>query len=164
MPKVYIKESDIAGRGLFARVAIKKGEIVYIAKGKMTHWVVKDARTSATGPNWIGVGKDVWLSPRDGNYLEFTNHSCEPNMAIKGKVTFIALRNIKKDEELTFDYSTTEEDMLWRSPFRCACGSKHCRKIIRSIQHLPSKTFKRYLPYIPAYFQKVYVRYNGLKA
>mgnify|MGYP001572637729 CR=1 FL=1 len=93
----------------------------------------------------------------------YLNHSCDPNIGIKGRVTFVALKNIKKGEEVAFDYSTTEDDMLWHLPFKCMCVSKNCRSKIRSIQFLPHKIFKAYLPYIPNYFQGVYTRYNRLK-
>ena len=82
------------------------------------------------------------------------NHSCNPNTGIKGKVRFYAIKNIYKDEEITFDYSTSEVDIYWS--MRCKCGANNCRGIIRSIQFLPETTFKRYLPYIPSNFQDIY--------
>lgn len=75
----------------------------------------------------------------------------------------VALKNIKQKEEITIDYSITEEDTFWTLHKQCNCESKKCRKNIRSIQFLPEKTFNSYLPYIPKYFQKVYIKYHKNK-
>jgi len=104
--------------------------------------------------NWVGFGKDKWLEV--GSPAVYINHSCQPNAGIKGRVTVVALKNILKGEEIKLDYSITEEDLLWQLEYPCNCGTKDCRKIIRSIQGLPEKTFKKYLPFVPTYFRKVY--------
>ena len=103
----------------------------------------------------MGIDRKTWIYPIGIDM--YVNHSCDPNTGIKGKVTFVALRNIKKDEEITFDYSISE-DSLWEMP--CNCGAKNCRKIVGGIKTLPEKTYKKYLPYIPKYFQKVYEKAN----
>lgn len=33
----------------------------------------------------------------------YTNHSCEPNIAIQGQIVFVAMREIAAGEELTHD-------------------------------------------------------------
>jgi hypothetical protein len=157
---VYIGPSKIAGKGVFASKDFSKGDIVFILKGEVRKWVVKDKETSSEGPNWVGIRHGVWIDPAEP--AVFLNHSCNPNIGIKGSVTFVALRNIKKGEEVAFDYSTTEDDLLWRLPFKCACGAKNCRSSIRSIQFMPKQVFKAYLPYVPKYFQKVYTDYNKI--
>lgn len=159
MDKIYIGKSKIQGRGIFAKKDIKKGERVGIIKGETIRFKIKNKKDSKVGPNRVGIGKDLWIETEKP--LIYTNHSCDPNMGISGRVIFIALRNIKKDEELTFDYSIQGEDKFWQ--MKCGCGAKNCRKVICSIQFLPVKTFKKYLPYIPTYFKKVYMKYHKIK-
>ncbi len=159
--KIYLAQSGIHGKGVFAKKNLKKGEIAFIMKGKIKKWVVKNLKTSLAGPNWIGIDHGIWIDP-ENTAFEFLNHSCNPTLGIKGKVTYVALRNIKKGEELTFDYSITEDDMLWHMKN----GEKKVpgfRPVVRSIQHLPLATYKKYLPYVPKYFQKVYNEYHKLK-
>lgn len=72
-------------------------------------------------------------------------------------MTFVALRDIGRGEELCFDYSTTEVDTSWAMP--CTCGAHNCRKLIRSIHSLPPETIRAYLPAVPRYFLKVYERH-----
>lgn len=153
---LYLHKSKISGKGVFTKKPFKKGETIFILKGKIKRWFVKDKSTAQVGPNWIGLSKNIWIDPVE--IYQYLNHSCNPNLGIKGSVTFVALRNIKKGEELTFDYSITEDESFWE--FKCNCKSKKCRKILHSIQFLPKPVFNRYLPYIPSYFQKVYNKYN----
>ena len=159
--KIYRDKSDIDGKGIFAKKDIKKGEIIALIKGPIINHAVVDKKTSSAGPNWIGIGKNKWIDPKV--IFNHINHSCDPNAGIKGSKTVVALRNIKKGEEVLIDYSITEEDALWELPRRCKCGSKKCRKIIKSIQFLPKEVFNGYLPYISKYFQQVYIKYHKNK-
>ena len=154
MSKITVGKSRIHGNGIFATRNIKKGETAFIIKGKIVRWIVSDQRTSLYGPDWIGIGKEVWIDPKGPAKL--LNHSCEPSCGMKGKVKVVALRDMKKGEEITVDYSITEIDRLWY--MRCNCKSKNCRKKIQSIQHLPKRIYDKYTPFIPTYFAKVYNR------
>lgn len=151
---VYVGQSSIHGKGVFAKKNFKKGEVVFIFKGEIYNRVNKNKNDTYSNPNSIGFDKNKWIDPV--GEFQYINHSCNPNMGIKGKVTFVALRDIKMDEELTFDYSIIEEDIKWKMK-NLEKKCKNFRSIIRSIQFLPFKTYKKYLPYIPKYFQKVYV-------
>ena len=148
-----LHKSGIAGEGIFATQDIPKGKIVVIMKGKLYREVQKTKTEAMTNPNMVGISKDLWMDPVFP--IVKMNHSCKPNLGMRGKVLFVAMRNIKAGEELTFDYSISEESP-WE--IKCYCGAPQCRRIIRSIHYLPLKTFKRYLPFIPKYFQKVYQR------
>lgn len=159
MRKICFGHSEIHGYGIFTARDIKKGEIIFIAKGRKMNLNLKTKEEAMSNPDMIGVGKNMWLDPSLlwGAYI---NHSCNPSAGIKGSVTFIALRDIKKGEEVTFDYSISE-DTLWEMP--CNCGAKNCRGVIRGIQYLPEKIFQKYMPFIPKYFQKVYIKNNKNK-
>ena len=68
----------------------------------------------------------------DGNYsynvARLANHSCDPNCdtdIIKGKIYIMALRDIKKGEEITYDYGF-EFDKDDYKDHVCKCGSKNC--------------------------------------
>jgi hypothetical protein len=40
----------------------------------------------------------------------------------------------------------------------CGCGEKTGRKIIKSIYKLPADYFEKYFPFIPKYFQKIFIK------
>ena len=65
------------------------------------------------------------------------NHSCDPNVRIGQAASFgtraIALRPIKRGEELTVDYAELADALM--PPFECQCGSTKCRKLVAPVAH-----------------------------
>ena len=51
--------------------------------------------------------------------------SCEPNVGVRGQVTFVAMRAIAAGSELTIDYAMIDGDPAER--MECACGIASCR-------------------------------------
>lgn len=131
---------------------IKKGEVISDIKGEMKFKVNKTLEDVFDNPDWVGVEKNVWIDPEKP--YKFLNHSCDANTGVSGKVTLIALRDISEGEEITIDYSTIEADDRWN--MNCGCGSDKCRKVIKSILDLSYEDYKRYDPYIPDAFRKIY--------
>ena len=72
------------------------------------------------------------------------NHSCAPNAGIRTTNTLVALRSIKKGEELTFDYSTVVGEVNEGWYMSCACGAPSCRKTIGAWTTLPPKRIRYY--------------------
>lgn len=153
--KFIVANTRGRGKGLFAGRNFSQGEVLFVAKGKLIKTGPYDSNYGV-GPRWLGIGKQKWLDISPSSPLYYVNHSCRPNAGIKGSVTFIALKIVRRREEITFDYSTTEEDPFWR--MECRCLTKKCRKVIGPISSLSKKIFQSYLPYVPTYFQKVYWR------
>ncbi|KAF1334960.1 Zinc-binding region-containing protein, partial [Globisporangium splendens] len=81
--------------------------------------------------------------------LEYVNHSCEPNARLvvsenTPEVAFVATRDIKEGEHLSFDYTTSEWDM--DEKFDCRCGSKECRGHIGGAKYLKDSDIASSLP------------------
>jgi uncharacterized protein len=161
MKKILIKKTSKKGEGIFAGEDIKKGEYIFTVKGEIIKKKIKNQLDSNKflGLRCLGIDKNTWIDPYKTSPLYYMNHSCSPNAGIKGKKRFYAIRNINRGEEIVFDYSISEEDIFWRLKEECQCKSKNCRKIIKSIQFLPKKTFNRYLPFIGTYFKKIYLNH-----
>lgn len=149
--KFFIGKSCINGVGVFSSKKIKRGEIVFVAKGEIVKFCANTKKKAMSNPNMIGIGKDLWLDPISP--AVHINHSCDPNLGTRGRFLFVALRDIDQEEELTFDYSISE-DSLWE--MECHCNSENCRGVIRGIRFLPKSFYDRYLPNIPHYFQEIY--------
>nr|XP_043638915.1 histone-lysine N-methyltransferase ASHH2 [Erigeron canadensis] len=80
-------------------------------------------------------GSEVIDACAKGNLSRFINHSCEPNCRtekwmVNGEVCvgLFALRDIKKGEELTFDYNYVR--VFGAAAKKCVCGSARCRGVI----------------------------------
>ena len=155
MKKIKIFSSKIHGKGMFADEDIKKDERIQYIRGPKTKKVVRSERDSNKIRHWIGAGKYTWINTR-GTPFRYINHSCDPNAAISGVKTLIALKSIKSGEEITIDYSMTDADPYWS--IVCRCGTIECRKEIRAIYTVPTSVFKKHMPYISRYFQRLYIR------
>lgn len=138
--KFLIKKNN-KGKGIYAVCDFKKGEIIYQLRGKKAHFKdlcfnVKNFKKQICNP--LQISRNIYLNL---DYFSILfNHSCNPNAGIKNKSTLFALRNIKKGEEITYDYSTTIDES-----FICKCGSKNCRGAICDFFALPSKIQKYYI-------------------
>jgi len=123
---VKIKESEKQGKGLFALKDFKKGEILYsFKKGRTLNRseIQNLSKLEKIYLDQIGENKyEIIESP--GCYA---NHSCEPNTEEKNRVGY-TLMDIKKGEEITIDYDNVA---YLEKPFKCRCGSKNCRGLIR---------------------------------
>ena len=154
MKNFIIKKTSKKGKGLFATRNFKAGEhLLHIDLTKLKSYTTAEVKKHPEREHWhwdyIGRGKYVLT------YLPYSyiNHSCNPNTYVKFKIIAIsdvyALRDIKKGEELTYDYGVTAMDgfnIKW--VMNCRCGIKNCRKKI------PADFFKQSLE-----IQKKYYRY-----
>lgn len=155
--KLSIQKSNIHGYGVFAEERLKRGQFIAELRGSKIKYRTTVVGQSNRYVDWIGVGKDTWIDPIDE--FQYLNHSCNPSAGLKGlwKIRLYALRDIEPGEEITIDYSTTEED----PDFGFENSEPECpghRKFVGSIQSLPIETFNKYLPFIPTHFKKVYER------
>ncbi|KAL5559687.1 hypothetical protein UlMin_035898 [Ulmus minor] len=85
-------------------------------------------------------GSEVIDACVKGNLGRYINHSCDPNCRtekwmVSGEVCIglFALRDIKKGEEVTFDYNY--ERVFGAAAKKCYCGSPQCRGYIGGDPH-----------------------------
>jgi hypothetical protein len=152
---LYVADTERTGKGLFTHKAFDQHQVVFVLKGDMRFFASRTREETHRYENWIGLGRDRWIDPA-APYV-FLNHSCEPNLAICHEREFVALRHIEPGEELTFDYSISEDELLWT--MRCACGTKSCRGTIGPVQLLPTEVVERYRPYVNTYFVSLHYEY-----
>lgn len=128
-PKIELLESNIHGLGMFAKKNIQKGEVTFIKGGHILEY--KELFSSEVIFSYLPIDDKFFIGAKDQTeeltIKLFNNHSCEPNCAIRGEITFIALRDIVAGEELTCDYATIDNEEY---EFLCNCKNKNCRKII----------------------------------
>jgi uncharacterized protein len=154
-PKAVVKESPIHGKGLFAAEAIAKGEIVCIKGG-----YIIDRETLQSMPDWfraaeIQIADDLFIAPvkeeeRDGSMI-FSNHSCDPNIGVKGQIVFVAMRDITRGEELTHDWAMTDND---QNQHECNCLAMNCRKVITGQDWRRADLQEKYKGYMSWYLME----------
>lgn len=150
---IYIYNSKISGKGSFASREIKSGEIVNVFGGNEYSEAEIDElidKGELRIDDDFQIGEDRFMAGPGDDY--FTNHSCNPNAGIKNVNQIVAIRDIKKGEEITIDYSTTSappqnptkyNNADWN--MKCSCASPNCRINIGFIGTLPKSTLKAYL-------------------
>jgi len=130
-PKTEVKPSPIQGLGLFAKATIARGAIVAVKGGYVLTRAQWATLTTELGPAEIEIAGDLVIAPvrqeeRAGAML-YTNHSCEPNIAIQGQIVLVTMRDVAAGEELTHDWATTDDGDYTMT---CRCGSARCRGTI----------------------------------
>jgi len=131
MQKYFRKKSGINNLGLFAKGDINKGEKVIEYKGKkFTHKQVEENdRFDNSKAIYLFTLNERYVLDGDTktNTAKYINHSCDPNCEvdiIKGKIWIIAIKDIKKGDELSYDYGFGYDADFRQFP--CKCGSKNC--------------------------------------
>lgn len=142
-PKVLIeiKRSGIDGVGVFAVTDINSGQ--QIAEGihqddyeNLIFWTQIEDCDHEIRQKILSfcVGTPHGFIPPsnlDFNTLSidwYLNHSCDGNVGINENGDFVARRDIKQGEELTYDYGLAESNPEFK--MACKCESKKCRKLI----------------------------------
>lgn len=154
-PKAGVRESPVHGRGLFATAPIQEGEVVAIKGGYVFDRAALPEIETRLGPAEIQVADGLFIGPvrdaeREGGMI-FSNHSCAPNIGVKGQVVFVAMRDIDAGEELTHDWAMTDDDTY---EMECNCGAPDCRGVITGRDWQRSELQERYRGYMSWYLEE----------
>jgi hypothetical protein len=79
------------------------------------------------------------------NTARFINHSCSPNcesINIRGHIWIVAMRDIQKDEEITYNYGYSLDNY---QDHVCRCNSENCVGYILADEFWPEIQKKRQL-------------------
>ncbi|KAI8059992.1 uncharacterized protein B0P05DRAFT_574852 [Gilbertella persicaria] len=106
--------------------------------------VIVDLKGLTPGPKQYS---SVQISPTEhvelNSDLLYLNHACNPSTYLDvSKKALVALKDIRKGEELNFFYPSTEWDMA--QAFDCWCGSEKCIGKVNGARHIPTSTLKQF--------------------
>jgi uncharacterized protein len=147
---IYTKETRGKGLGIFATRNFKKDEVITAFRGPRIKVENIDDIPDEVVDHLFNVGVDEYIVAFEPEVR--TNHSCDPNAGIREERLLVAMRDIQKDEEVTFDYSMILADD-WEMD--CLCGSPICRKRIGKYANLPEEIKVKYRDYTPKWIQQV---------
>lgn len=139
MSYIVVKKSKVHGTGVFAKIDIPAGSkiIEYVGRkiSKSESDKVFDERYAKYKGN-EGIIAGVYLFELNKKYdidgdvswndAKYINHSCDPNAETlndKNHIWIVAIKDIKKGEEITYDYGYDLENY---KDHPCYCGSKNC--------------------------------------
>jgi hypothetical protein len=147
----HVKSVIIGGKGraLIANKNFKGGEAILPLKGIFR-------KCSESTPDAVQLGRNKFIDS-DHRYAEdHMNHGCDPSTRIDfDSMKFVALRDIKKGEEITYNYLTTEYDLVKdREDFDCKCGSKNCLGRIKGFKFLSRGQKMKLKPLLSPFLKK----------
>ncbi len=154
-PKVKkVIQSKISGRGLVCVETIKKGEIVAIKGGHIIDIkTFEEKYESIVGMSILQIDDNFIIGPLKQDEVEdsvmYLNHSCNPNVGLRGEITIVAMREIKPEEEIVTDYAMIQDNN--DEPIKCNCGSGNCRRIITGKDWQKRELQKKYGKYFSAF-------------
>lgn len=150
---VEVRETSSKGKSLFAKHNFKKGDLVFIATGKIITYP-----TDYTIP----VDENLYIEPRSpGSLAQFICHSCDPNVGVNDRNLFVAMRDIYKDEEILTSYAFLgyeygeeksrdgKEELSLE--LTCHCGAKNCNGKLQCYKYMPPEWRREYREYISEY-------------
>jgi uncharacterized protein len=129
---VVVRDSVIAGQGLFAQTALEEGTVVIRVGGWLvgTDELRRHIETAGHYVDTLTVFEDVHLVLPAATTVHYGNHSCEPNLWHVGPYEIATRRPVAAGEELTIDYATQTGAPGFSMP--CHCGSAWCRGVVTS--------------------------------
>ena len=130
--KLYkIKKSNIDNKGLYASHNIKDRTKIIEYKGKILTKKQVEENPKFDNEKAIYLFNINKKYDLDGDFKYNTarliNHSCDPNCEVDGlglKLWIYSIKEIRKNEELTYDYGFSFDKDY--KDFPCKCGSKKC--------------------------------------
>ena len=96
---VYVDDSPIHGKGLFARTFIPSGTVIGVAQGRST-------TDDGDHVLWIDENKGFHVQCD----LRYINHSNAPNAIYSDTLEVIAIQDIQAGEEMTHNYETGRDE------------------------------------------------------
>jgi hypothetical protein len=146
---LYVAETPPVGLGVMTARPLARGAVIVADEdGTLARRALP--LTEALARGWdrtrdlFQIGEDLFLPPR-GCLDDLFNHSCEPSggwQLTERGARFVAIRDLRAGEEITYDYSchllSPDERMS------CGCRKPSCRGVVGSFWTLPPELQRRY--------------------
>lgn len=159
-PGLEAREVAGKGRGVYTKRAIKAGETVTVWGGDILNRDQLMGCSELQQSHAVQVWEGLYLVPhREPEDADCFNHSCEPNVGVRGQMVLQAMRDIEAGEELCFDYATTDSSDY--DEFRCACGAGACRGVVRGDDWRRKDLQDKYRGWFSIYLQQRMARGEG---
>jgi SET domain-containing protein len=153
-PLFVVRNSKIHGKGVFAARKIPEGTQIIEYAGERISWKEADRRHEAKDPTSTHTfffsleNRKVIDGGSEGNDARWINHACDPNCEAreeKKRVFIYALRDIKRGEELNYDYGLVLDGKITKKlkkDYQCLCGAENCRGTMLALKEKKKKKKK----------------------
>ncbi len=139
---VVVKPNGKSGLAVFATKNIPAGTRIAIFSGETYHSDTALGLPEIMRDHAIQVGPKEYVFGYKGLAHRLC-HSCDPNCGIRNKTEIFTIRDIARDEQLTWDYRCSENSN-WVLE-RCLCGADRCTGVVGNFDSLPAEMKCDYL-------------------
>lgn len=151
--KVEARSANGKGDGIYATAPISAGTTVVGFGGFVIDRHGLDALPDHRRAHSIQVDDNLFLvGPDPAEPGDLVNHSCDPNCGLVGGILVVAMRDIERGEELTFDYAMC--DSTDYDEFPCACSAPNCRGLITGDDWRRPELQERYAGWFSPYLAR----------
>jgi len=147
------------GKGVFTktplakddRLAVFGGYVMTLAEEEQLPEQIRDYAHQIDDDLVLGIKRVEDIQP-----VDYFNHNCSPNAGFRGQIMLVAMRDVERDEEITFDYAMVLSDAGSAEPYtlNCACGSDTCRKTVTDSDWKLLELQEKYNGYFQEYLQR----------
>jgi hypothetical protein len=134
---IVVRDSSIHGKGVFAVRSIPSGTRIIEYRGRRISEEAADAKygdDDSPHTFLFLLNNDMVIDANHGgNAARWINHSCSPNcepVEEDDRVFIEAIRDIKPEEELAYDYQLVVAERhtsAIKRFYACYCGARKCR-------------------------------------
>lgn len=149
--KVVGRTNANGDRCVVAGEPIGVGELVAVWGGSV---VTREfiAKLVHAGRTVVQIDEELFLASEGSDASDWINHSCDPNLGLRGQIVLIAIRPIAAGEELCFDYAMTDGSAY--DEFDCRCGARWCRGRVTADDWQLASLQQRYGDYFSPYLAR----------
>jgi SET domain-containing protein len=146
-----VRHSKIHGNGVFATRKICAGSCVAEYEGQRITAKEAEKRSGADPDNpfhtfFFSLDSGRMIDGAvDGNDSRWINHCCDPNCEAReedGHIFIYALRDIRRGEELNYDYGliiSERHTPAVKRAYACLCGASTCRGTMLAPKRKPAR-------------------------
>lgn len=149
---VVTENVEKGGKAVVACEQIQKGEMISLWTGYLVDFEQLNELSEDERSHTVQISDGFYLAPfRMDEPADFINHSCDPNCGVNGQVMLVAMREIAKGEEISFDYAMVDSSPF--DEFSCNCGSALCRGKVTMNDWKIEGLQKKYAGYFSSYLE-----------
>ena len=151
--KAEMRSAGAKGKGLYSVDAVHAGETVVGFGGFVISRRHLDALPAKRAIHSIQIDENLFLvGPERAEPGDMVNHSCDPNCGLVGNVLVVAMRDIARGEEITFDYAMCDSQDY--DEFVCECGALGCREKVTGNDWTIPELQERYRGWFSQYLER----------
>jgi hypothetical protein len=167
-PKLEVRDAGKYGKGVFAKENVKRDSTLAVFGGHVFDISEEEKLTGNLNDYSLQISEYLVIGPvheKEVSDSDFFNHSCDPNAGFKGQIFLVAMHNIKKGEQVTFDYAMALSKARNASFYKikCFCGANNCRGYVTENDWKKPELQKKYDGYFQWYLQDKIKGYENNK-